>query len=62
LEHCRQKLWMYVSLEDVEISKAKEEHLKKIMKENREIEDDLATLKAISEFYVLLSTINLNLI
>jgi len=50
LDHCRQKLWMYISLEEVEISKAKEEHLKKMMKENREIEEDLSVLKAISEY------------
>jgi hypothetical protein len=49
LDHCRQKLWMYVSLADVEISKVKEEHLKKIMKENREIEADIATLRQINE-------------
>ena len=40
---------MYVSLEDVDISKAKEEHLKKIMKENREIEEDIAALRIIGE-------------
>ena len=49
LQHCRHKLWMYVSLADVEISKAKEEHIKKMMKENREIEADIATLRQISE-------------
>ena len=48
-QHCRQKLWMYVSLEDVEISKAKEEHLKKINKENREIEEDINTLRMIGD-------------
>ena len=40
---------MYVSLEDVEISKAKEEHLKKITKENRDIEEDINTLRMISK-------------
>jgi hypothetical protein len=41
---------MYVSLEDIEISKAKEEHLKKIVKENREIEADAATLRQIGDY------------
>ena len=49
LDHCRQKLWMYISLEDVEISKAKEEHLKKILKENRDIEEDIGTLRMIGK-------------
>ena len=49
LENCRQKLWMYVSLEDVEVSKAKEEQLKKMVKENREIEEDINSLRMISE-------------
>lgn len=49
LEHCRHKLWMYVALEDVDISKAKEEHMKKIIKENKEIEADLGTLKVIGK-------------
>ncbi len=49
MEHCRHKLWMYVSLEDVDVSKAKEEQLKKIVKENREIEEDVTTLRMIAE-------------
>ena len=50
LDHCRHKLWMYVSLEDVEISKAKEERVKKIVKENREIEGDISTLKMVADY------------
>ena len=49
LDNCRQKLWMYVSLEDVEISRAKEEHLKKIMKENKDIEEDINALRLIGQ-------------
>ncbi|XP_059079950.1 uncharacterized protein LOC131878066 [Tigriopus californicus] len=49
LDNSRQKLWMYVSLEEVEISKAKEEHLKKIMRENRDIEEDINTLRMIGD-------------
>ena len=40
---------MYVSLEDVEISRAKEEHLKKIMKENKDIEEDINALRLIGQ-------------
>ena len=50
LDHCRHKLWMYVSLEDVEISKAKEERVKKMVKENREIEGDISTLKMVADY------------
>lgn len=38
-----------MALGEVEVSKAKEEHLKKIMKENREIESDIASLRQISK-------------
>ncbi len=40
---------MFVSLEDVDVSKAKEEQLKKILKENREIEEDIASLRLIGD-------------
>ena len=35
LEMCRHKLWMYLTLSDVDICKAKEESLKKLLKEYR---------------------------
>ncbi len=40
---------MYAALDEVDISKAKEEQLKKIIKENREIEEDINTLRTIGE-------------
>ncbi len=40
---------MYVSLEEVDVSKAKEEQLKKLVKENREIEEDISSLRMISK-------------
>ena len=44
LEMCRHKLWMYLTLSDVDICKAKEESLKKMMKEYNDIESDLKLL------------------
>lgn len=49
LEMCRHKLWMYLTLSDVDICKAKEESLKKMMKEYNDIESDLKLLHNISD-------------
>ena len=44
---CRHKLWMYLTLPDVDICKAKEESLKKMMKEFAELESDLKTVQSL---------------
>lgn len=50
LEMCRHKLWMYLTLSDVDICKAKEESLKKMMKEYNDIESDLKLLHNICKY------------
>ena len=53
LEMCRHKLWMYLTLSDVDICKAKEESLKKMMKEYNDIESDLKLLHNICKLFSL---------
>ena len=47
---CRHKLWMYLTLSDVDICKAKEENLKKMMKEYSDIESDVKLLNSICKY------------
>ena len=47
LEMCRHKLWMYLTLSDVEICKAKEDSIKKMIKEYQEMEGDLRLIHSL---------------
>ena len=49
LEMCRHKLWMYLTLSDVDICKTKDDNLKKMMKEYNELETDLKTVQNLCE-------------
>ena len=49
LEMCRHKLWMYLTLADVDICKAKEESLRKMMKEYSEVDTDLRVVQGIAD-------------
>ena len=55
LEMCRHKLWMYLTLSDVDICKAKEEGLKKMMKEFAELESDLNTVQSLCKSCLILN-------
>ena len=46
---CRHKLWMYLTLSDVDICKTKDDNIKKMMKEYNELETDLKTVQNLCE-------------